>query len=149
MQLHNIPIFRPSPPTTILFLNYKRCFHASVKDKRSLCIFFLVYFLSLPTLLCVDTIFLPSSLRSTCWLLKALWETSSRSPSSSLSATRPPTWPSSSSCCWPRSTSPAPTCTCRDPRPLSWSGWFSHGCLVRANEKCHFSLGAVVVIYWW
>lgn len=44
----------------------------------------------------------PSSsllLRSTCWLQRALWETLSRSPSSSSSVTRRPTWPSSSSCC--------------------------------------------------
>lgn len=68
--------------------------------------------------------------RSTCWLLKAPWDVLSRSPLSSSSVTRRPTWPSFSSCCWLRNTSPAPTCTCKAPHPPSWSGWFCHGCLV-------------------
>lgn len=87
-------------------------------------------------------------IRSTCWLLKALWDALSRSPSSSSSVTRRPTWPSSSSCCWLHSTSPAPTCTCRVHRPPSWSGWFCRGCLVCARFP-HNCLGCNYFVLVW
>lgn len=63
-----------------------------------------------------------SSRWSTFWLPKARWGSSSKNPSLNLSATQPPTSPSSSSSSWPHSTQHAPTYTYRALRPLWWSG---------------------------